>query len=299
MVSVVDHLRQSAVTKLFQIPTFANAWKIWRQRIQEILGNPPTVDSVLSLGSNLSDVFRSTGESGRNQGSLSGGGAAWESLVAWYMNLGLLGSRSVVIKSSKLVPTSIKSAITVMYGNSPSNTESDLVGITFPDEDATNKDLDSSITSSADGYKEYLYGFVSKRLSGISVCNIQCKTNWNDNAQIPMLWDMVYRAKKFKDTNVSVGRDGYSLNDLREFSYCFVTVPSNKGKFKQNSTAVNRVRSLSGGNYWGQPSVPSVASSIGDIFQRNFENGQNQGFRADLESGLQHLSDEYAYFEIS
>ena len=114
-----------------------------------------------------------------------------------------------------------------------------------------------------------------------------------------MLWDMVYRAKSFKDTNVSVGRNGYSLNDLKEFSYCFVTVPTSKGPFKQNSTAVNRVRSLSGGNYWGQPSKPSVASSIGDIFQRNFENGQNQGFRADLESALQRLSNEYAYFGIS
>ena len=28
---------------------------------------------------------------------------------------------------------------------------------------------------------------------------IQCKTNWNDNAQIPMLWDMIY-----SNTTVSI-----------------------------------------------------------------------------------------------
>ena len=44
--------------------------------------------------------------------------------------------------------------------------------------------------------------------------NLQCKTNWNDNAQIPMLWDLIYNAQGFKISNISVEIKGISLNSF-------------------------------------------------------------------------------------
>ena len=45
-----------------------------------------------------------------------------------------MGRRTVVIKhNKKLIPEPISNAITVNYGSFISNTESDLIGITFPD----------------------------------------------------------------------------------------------------------------------------------------------------------------------
>lgn len=38
---------------------------------------------------------------------------------------------------------------------------------------------------------------------------IQCKTNWNDNAQIPMLWNMVYATKDFKENKIYRSKNYY------------------------------------------------------------------------------------------
>lgn len=78
---------------------------------------------------------------------------------------------------------------------------------------------------------------------------IQCKTNWNDNAQVPMFGDLVYSATYFK-SGVSVGNNGYLIMDVNWFTYSFVTVPRVKlEKIKENSVCVLRVRYLSEGNY--------------------------------------------------
>ena len=55
---------------------------------------------------------------------------------------------------------------------------------------------------------------------------IQCKTNWNDNAQVPMLWDMIYSAGGFRGRNITIGRNGYNIQNAQSFTYSFVTVPS-------------------------------------------------------------------------
>ena len=54
-----------------------------------------------------------------------------------------------------------------------------------------------------------------------------------------------------------------------------MTVPTNtekdgKDNFKPTSTAVVRVQSMTGGNYWGNPSISGVADSIAEYFGRNF-----------------------------
>ncbi|MFW5804332.1 MAG: hypothetical protein ACOCWG_03765, partial [bacterium] len=122
-------------------------------------------------------------------------------------------------------------------------------------------------------HKELLNRLSDIYFNDIEIGIIQCKTNWNDNAQIPMLWSMIYEADSFTNNIISLGRNGYSIRDLKKFSYSFCTVPTNDmNGYKQDSTSVNRVRNLTGGNYWGNSTRNAVASSIKEIFNRNFRN---------------------------
>ena len=118
---------------------------------------------------------------------------------------------------------------------------------------------------------------------------IQCKTNWNDNAQTPMLWDMVYSSSGFAGRNINVGTSAYSIRHVKLFTYSFVTVPTSRGPFTPNSMPVKRVYHLSGGNYWGKPAVSSVANSLKDIFGKNFQEGCHTNLRTDLNNALPHL----------
>ena len=298
MPNLIEEFRRQAVTRLFT-NTVNNCWPTWRDEIQRQLGENLDVNQVLNLGDHLGEIFRQTGTAGREQSQLSGGGTGWESLVGWYMNFCLLGSRTVVVKYTKtLIPQAITNATAVMYGTFASNSESDLVAIVFPDTPTFTDDLENEILTNTTLFKEYLDRETDNALDQIDVGIIQCKTNWNDNSQVPMLWDMVYRAQQFRDQNISVGRQGYGINDLHDFSYSFVTVPTSRGPFRPNSTQVNRVRNLSGGNYWGRPTETNVANSIQEIFQRNFSNGQNNGLRVDLRDQLQNLRTEYDYFRL-
>ena len=47
----------------------------------------------------------------------------------------------------------------------------------------------------------------------VNFVNLQCKTNWNDNAQVPMLWDIIYSSNE-KLNNISVGINGVSPHSL-------------------------------------------------------------------------------------
>ena len=61
-----------------------------------------------------------------------------------------------------------------------------------------------------------------------------------------------------------------------------MTVPTNTEKngrdnYKSTSTAVVRVRGMTGGNYWGNPSVSGIADSVAEYFGRNFSHVFNGG----------------------
>lgn len=130
---------------------------------------------------------------------------------------------------------------------------------------------------------------------------IQCKTNWNDNAQIPMLWDMIYSAGGFRGRNITIGRRGYNIQNAQNFSYSFVTVPSNQNTiYNPNGVAVKRVTNLSGGNYWGNPSVQNVAKSLKEIFTNNFQSGSRIGFRMHIRTAIPRLAanDSLSYFGL-
>lgn len=316
--NIIEYARELSIKKLFETNGFSTVWPTWKNKIQTDIFNsaPPTEHLIYSIGDNLRDIFRTTGQAGRSQSDVSGGGANWEALVCWYLNICLIDRRTFVLKHNKdLTPSPIKDAITVNYGNFRSNTESDLIAITFPDkaeytidkEQILIKDIHGNSVDISKGKKynflPILDALVARDFDDIEIHIIQCKTNWNDNAQIPMLWDAVYSANTFRN-GISVGTNGYSIHDAKRFTYSFVTVPSNQIKkngrltYKNTSTAVLRVLNLSGGNYWGLPSETGVASSIKELLERNLKSGHSNGIISTIRTSMSYLNSTYSYFDI-
>lgn len=311
--NIIEKLREESIKKLFDMSGFASAWPTWAGVIQPLVPSHTPIQ-IINLGDHLREIFYSTNAgNGRTQSDVSGGGANWEALVCWYLNLCNIGRRTVVIKHHKdLIPTPISNAITVNYGNFTSNTESDLIAITFPDLPEYSMDKDQIIINDANGNPVRLYSrskyeflnvlnaLVERDFSAIEIHIIQCKTNWNDNAQIPMLWDMIYSSTAFR-ADITIGREGYNINDAHLFSYAFATVPTVRPeKFKPSSVAVSRVRNLTGGNYWGMPSAVGIASSIKEMLNRNLASGSVQSHRDTLAAGIPQLSvnSDYSYFRF-
>lgn len=311
--NIVEYLRECAVGKLFCTNGFNTSFPVWKTKILSLVQNN-SCDEYFNLGDNLKDIFFSTNfSSGRTQSDVSGGGANWEGLVCWYLNLCNIGRNTVVIKHNKdLIPTPISDAITVKYGTFPSNTESDLIAITFPDKAEYSAEKDTlTIKNNSNGIipthiaksQKYnllpiLNALVSRDFSDIEIHIIQCKTNWNDNAQIPMLWDAVYAASAFKN-GITVGQNGYSIRNIRNFTYSFVTVPTVKlQKIKSDSVCVLRVKNLSGGNYWGLASKIGVADSIKEMLNRNLSRGHKLNHLYTIQQSIPLLSTTYKYFNL-
>lgn len=311
--NIVEYLRELAVGQLFATAGFSSAWPTWKAKIQSIIP-AYTERQIYDLGDSLRDIFYTTNtSSGRSQSEVSGGGANWEALVCWYLNLCLIGRRTVVIKhSAKLIPPCVSDAITVNYGTFPSNTESDLIAITFPDSDEYKCDKENIVISDSNGklvkthkstrskynHLEIIDALCNRDFSDIEVHIIQCKTNWNDNAQVPMLWDAVYSATNFR-SGVTVGLNGYSIADIRRFTYSFATVPTVRlEKIKKDSVCVLRVMYLSGGNYWGLPTEVGVANSIKEMLNRNLKTGHSDSHITTIKRALTEIGTTYSYFNL-
>ena len=309
--SIVEALREASINNLFRTGVFSSCFTRWVPQINA-LTPAKTSRQVIDLGDHLSEIFVLTRPEGRGQGEVSGGGAAWEALVCWYLNLCLIGRRTVVIKHHRsLIPTPVSDAITVNYNNFVSNTESDLIAITFPERPEYSIDKETINVLDENGVQvptvvgrgRYNLGSIMNALchrdfSDLEIHIIQCKTNWNDNAQIPMLWDMIYSANTFR-TNITVGRNGYAIRDIDRFTYSFVTVPTSRIiGINANSTCVKRVAHLSGGNYWGRPTVNNVANSVKEMLQRNLASGHRSNHLTTLSTELQRLNTDYQYFHL-
>lgn len=313
MSNVIEALRQESVTRLFGGTVFAQSFNSWKNTINDITPSK-TSRQVIDLGDHLSEIFRTTGTAGRGQGDVSGGGAAWESIVCWYLNFCSIGRRSVVIKHSRaLIPEAISDAITVNYRNFVSNTESDLVAIIFPDKPEYRIEKELIQINDGNGRPVPLYtqgrnpkynlsailnALCHRDFNELEIHIIQCKTNWNDNAQIPMLWDMIYSATNFRN-NVTVGRNGYSITNAAQFSYSFITVPTSRiTSITANSTCVKRVSNISGGNYWGRPTQNNIASSLKEMLQRNLAHSHASNFLTTLQTELPRLNTDYGFFGL-
>lgn len=165
-------------------------------------------------------------------------------------------------RNKRLVPSILLDATAVSYGTTQTNTESDLCVVVYPP--------GFSFPTGKRRYKENLDNAARTAVGSIELGMIQCKTSWADNAQIPMLWDMVYRGDFKPSSVVHIGRRGVSIEHLKKFTYSFATVPTQRKAFKPTMMAVKRVSSLSGGNFWGMPTSAGVAFSLSEIFIRNF-----------------------------
>ena len=277
-----ENHRMLAMNATRAIKTWQDCWPVWEIELSRLSNNFSDAKKVHELGDHLRDVFFATNTGSRDQGSLSGGGAGWESLVTWYLNLVFSGTNAVAMRQSQsVVPKTILDATTIRYGNHQTNTESDVCVIVYPD--------DFDFPNPGKAYMSELDKEVAKRIGDIEVGIIQCKTNWNDNAQVPMLWDMVYRASFGSGTNIHIGMNGYRVQHLRRFSYSFVTVPSQKeGRMPSNSSqmAVKRVANLSGGNYWGMATKSGVALSLAEIFDSNFTSAFRVNVRASIQNAI-------------
>lgn len=309
--NIIEYTRKLVIEEQFET-NFENAFEVWTNYFSNYFNDSPNAVDILNLGDKLADLFETTTEEGRGQGTVSNAGNAWEMLVCWYLNLCSIGSRMVVIRKISNLPDPLRDGISVNYGNIKCNTESDLVVVIFPDEDEVWEDVENLSFTNTDGeqiepftrygnlrYKELGNAIGRKYFDDFELGIIQCKTNWNDNAQIPMLWNMVYQSEDFEDNQITIGRNNFTIKDLENFSYSFVTVPTvDLDKFSPTSVAVQRVRNLSGGNYWGNPSGDGIARNIKEIFNNNFSNAFDPNLRRSLEQEIDNIETTYDYFRL-
>ena len=299
--NIIEVLRKLVIGDIFETDTVNKCWNIWRDEIMTLLPPNYTAQHILNLGDHLSEIFKRTGSKGRGQGELSGGGTAWEALVIWYINLCCVGTRVVAIKKMGHLPSPIRDAINVNYSNVSCSSESDITVIVFPDDPIFVDENINLLKKNGKVNFNELSNHVGNSFQNFEVGIIQCKTNWNDNAQIPMLWDMIYSAGGFRGRQISEGRNNFSIQNLKTFTYSFVTVPTNKiASYKTTSVSVKRVQNLSGGNYWGRPTSNGIARSIQEIFQNYMSGYTKNDIRTTLISAISNLNEncELNYFKI-
>lgn len=304
MSNLIEKLREESVLDLFTNEAKdKNCWHTWYKEIKSYFDvKSPTSESLLSLGNHLSEVFKSTNDNGsRSQSTLSTGGTYWEKLVTWYLNICSIGSRVVAFRGSKIsrIPKVITEALTVEYRNLECQSESDVIVLVFPQTDPFVKESDLKMFLKRSGKVDLdvVSTEIGKQFYSFQVGVIQCKTNWNDNAQAPMLWDLIYKSKKKALDGITVGSALYSIQNI-PFTYSFMTVPSNQlSTYKSTSISVARVTHLSGGNFWGYESKNGIALNISKIFSRNYRQGYTDcDINIDLKREVPYMTKRYSYF---
>lgn len=327
------------------------AMPTWEACMQGHIELTPTMTSkqhaekIFLLGEHLRDVFYSTKDtssSGRQQGELSSGGYLWERLVAYYLNYCLANTRTVVFTGATSFEA-IKTAVT--FNDMDSTSEVDLLAITFPDVPEFTTDINSvkhdlQITYPATGAVPTQLKFIhnnrlgtkslTERLANYLICEkysemgvhvIQCKTNWNDIIQTPMLWSLVYYLSRDNinlpiSSNINFGSGLYTLPRLKEFSYSFVSVPTqNNGeyetdpdkkarleadfedKFSETNLPVKRAKLIRGGYYWGLPKHGTI-HPISELLNRNLHSGYTGHIVDNIQDNIDHnrYNTDYDYF---
>ncbi len=267
-----EYYREIIGNYLHQSQSLQLHWQdLFLPEIHRLTANLTNGSQIHALGSHLTDIFflaRALGV--RNHGGVSTAGYIWENLVLVYLNMALSGTNGIALKlNSNLCPSTFRMATSVWHGNTKTNKETDLAVAIFP--------TNMRFPAPGPNYIHDLDTEVQRRINDIEYGIIQCKTNWNENAQIAMLWDMIYqfRGNNFRNLHgagVTIGEGQVSVNNFRGncITYSFVTAPTQNTRFSPNSLPVQRVRNLSGGNYWGRPTAAGVARSLSEIFVSNF-----------------------------
>ena len=125
--------------QLSSVNSLSNSWEIWGEKLNNLIDEDNWGESAFNIGDNLSEVFLSTKDKGRSQSGVSGGGAGWECLVTWYLNLLLIDTNVIAVRQNKdFVPECISDCLTVTISNTQTNTESDILVYSIPDFDQIN-----------------------------------------------------------------------------------------------------------------------------------------------------------------
>lgn len=270
---LIERLRGEVVAH--ELRKMAGSWNKRRTRLVSTFTDPqhPTHAELLNLGNHLSGTFRLDLINDRSQGSLAGGGSVWQALICYYLNICFAGTDAIAL-SRKFVPDCIKSALKVSYTSSASvQADLDVMVIHLPGV--------SNLEDPLRGTSRLFSTHVCSNFDQASVVVIQAKTNWNDNAQIPMLWNFIYRLAaggKIPQNGFSVGSGSWHLKQLKSFAYAFITVPTNNvDSFKPTGMPILRVSNMSGGAFWGMPSKNGVMLSLTEFFAKNY-NVSNHNF---------------------
>ena len=275
----LDKFRMKMLTQMSEVQSFQKSWAAFKPKI-DTLCNPatPTAQEIFELGNHLSDIFKSNIVTGRGQSAVSTGGTAWECLVVWYLNLIFWGTDVIAARRNKnFIPKILLDSLSVSIANHSTNSESDIIIFSVP-----------NIGNISDLTLSNINELISSNVLGSDLAVVQCKTNWADNSQIPMLWDLIYNAQgSNRIQSVQVGKQGIGPTSFRTFSYAFVTVPTQKKPFKPNAIAVLRVKNLTGGNYWGRATEANIASSISEFPGRNFSSVFSGGVQTHINAQLQ------------
>lgn len=356
--SIIEYYRKETCSLINKFTftqggTQKRAVDVWKTCMQKHIGTTATMTSrqhaeqIFNLGEHLRDVFFSTKDSsstGRNQNELSSSGYLWERLVAYYLNYCLANSRTVVFIGATNFEA-IKTAVT--FNGMDTASEVDLLAITFPDIPEFTNDLEvlrsdllhqyprvestpdelkfihnrriRSLKTIAEKFSDY---YTKLYFADLGIHVVQCKTNWNDSTQIPMLWSLLYYLSRDNvnlpiSSNINFGSGLYTLPRLRDFSYSFVTVPTqNNGEyltdpiaaaekafnfnrqFSETNLPVLRAKLIRGGYYWGLPKHNTIFP-ISELLNRNLSNGLSTSHVVDniqnnIDSG-KYIS-EYNYF---
>ena len=291
MFSNIEEYRRAIVLSQIRNKT-REAWNHWAPMVRDKLGASPNSKQIVYLANDLRDIFKSSGKSGRDQSELSSSGANWENFIIWYLNLLSVGTNVIVTKPvNEFRPAVLSDVLTVSFSNNRTNSEADLIAFSIPDLENLNKsgfDINS------------LDGHLRRNITDVSLSVLQCKTNWNDNAQAPMLWGLIYegasQGQRIHNT-LRVGTGGVNLQNLANFSYGFATVPSNDPqKINSKSLQVLRVASLSAGNFWGMAHKPGVASPLSEFLPLNFPSMYDKGMEQSLNEWLDAKRTAVDYF---
>ena len=320
---------------------------VWTDKMKEFVnfqsGNQTiraidVASQIFNLGEHLRDIFYCTKDltvkTDREQGTLSRGGTVWESLVTYYLNMCLVNTRTVVFMQATPFKA-IKDAVT--FNSMDSSSEADIIAITFPDNMDFTDDYNKVITRLRNNNPkgvvkgtalDFLYSnrikkketmlarlsnyLVDYHYNELGVHVLQCKTNWNDSIQAPMLWSLVYYLSRNNvvpqtASSIKFGSGLHTLSRLEDFSYSFVTVPTQnngdydtdkkeaikhrndfyKSKFASTSLPVKRAALIKGGCYWGLPKHDNIYP-ISELLNTNLKKGIDKNHIIDvIEENLQ------------
>ena len=270
------------------------------QKIENVTGK-----KIFDLGDCYREIFMSLMPSDiknkREQKDLAIGGDGWERMVGWYLNLCLINTRAIVFKKkNEYFSKKILNAVTVDIKGNQIQSESDLVGMVIPE----GLSFDIEEHHSEKKFLELFREFTDDNYQNFELCAIQCKTNFADDVERPLLYQILYSLPRQLDIGIKIGIEGIHVNDFKNFKYSFVTVPTQKGERipKPHSAPAIRSSLFTGGNYWGMPSQEGAAKSLKEFTNVNFftvfKNG-NSTIIDNLNENIKNLKSKYKYFNLN